>query len=174
MKESVFTNEISHTFNMAGHYIYKIPDAPLSQGMNSGVAFQKPCDLVSSVNGKFIGIETKQIKEFRAFGLYDMRPSQIKHLTEMIQKGARAFVFLNVRINPGRSSKRENRLIVFEWGDLQKRFEEGSIKKGEIMALPFTSKSGPVKIGAKKLNGVFDLKHFYALLNEETISEGDF
>lgn len=165
MRESKFTNEVRRSFEHVGHYFYKIPDSPLSQGMNSGMAYEKPCDAVAGVYGEFVGIETKLMKEFRALSLRDMRPSQIKHLTRMIETGNKAFVFLNVRISSPFPAKRVNRLIVFEWGALYKRLLVSSIKKKEIMQLNYTKKSPPfVDKRNKKVDGVFDLSLFHAQL----------
>ena len=165
MRESKFTTEIIRSLKHCGHYAYKIPDSPLSKGMNSGMAYSKPCDIVAGVFGDFVGIETKIMNKFRAFGLYDMQPSQIKNLTEMIETGNKAFVFLNVRISSPFPAKRVNRLIVFEWGALSERFKTGSIMKDEIEELNYTKKSGKFfDKRNKKVDGVFDLSLFHAQL----------
>lgn len=154
MKEKVFTTEVVRSLENEGHYAYKIPDSPASQGMNMGFLFAKPCDIVAGVYGEFVGIETKIMNKFEAFSLNHMRPSQIKHLTMMIEAGSKAFVFLNVRISSPFPSKRVNRLIVFEWSALHERLKISSIKKNELIAHAHTGKE----------NGFFDFSLFYAQL----------
>ena len=174
MRESKFTTEIMRSLKHCGHYAYKIPDQPLSHGTNSGVAFDKPCDIVSGVYGEFVGIETKILKDFEAFGLRHMRPSQIKHLTLMEEKGSKAFVFLNIRISSPFPNQRVNRLIIFEWGPLHERLKVSSIKKKEIIELKYYEKSRPFFVKKdgreKKVDGVFDLSGFHA----QMVKAGDF
>lgn len=175
MKEKQFTAEIMHTLSQAGIWAYKLSDSPTSWTMSkTRFTPEKPCDILSCVRGKFVAIETKQIKSFKAFGLYDMRPSQIESLDAIVEVGGRGFVFLNIRLpNDFRTGqKRDNRLVVFDWVYLRERFAKGSIKAKEVRELRFTRKSPDKKNGATTVKGVFDLSVFEEMLDQPT--EDDF
>jgi len=150
MRESVFNTEIVNSLRACGAWAYKISDSPASWTMKqTRFTPDKPCDIIGCYNGKFFAIEGKQIKKVKAFGQSTMRLSQIESLTEILDKGGRSFVFLNVRIKGVKGEvKQENRLIIFDWSVLGAA--EGSIKKKDIDALPFI-------IGKSKL---FDLREF--------------
>jgi penicillin-binding protein-related factor A (putative recombinase) len=138
MKESKFNAELINSLDHWGAYAYKIVDLPASMTMGLRYVPEKPCDIIGGYHGKFFGIESKQIKKFEAFGVRHLRDGQIKHLTEMVKRGNRAFVFLNIRIAPVKGkTKRENRLVIFDWAEFSKRTE--SLKQKEVMALPYVS-----------------------------------
>ena len=139
MKESDFQAELLKSLRTQGCYAEKIPDAPTSKMKGLRFTLPKPFDIFASVNGQFVAIECKQIKKFEAFGLSHMRPSQIEHLSKVIQKGGRAFVFLNVRIKPSvaKQIKHENRLLIFDWGVWHERWKIESLKKKDIEERPF-------------------------------------
>lgn len=120
MNEAQFQNELKKSFNSRGHFCEKIPDAVRSMG--SRFIPTKPADLFGHVEGKAFLIECKQIKKWRTWGMRDMRPSQIKGLTDFADTGGAAYVILNVRI----TKERENRLILFTWAQL-KRFKKFNI-----------------------------------------------
>lgn len=177
MKESVFTTEIMHTLRARGYFAHKLGDAPITAAVLAVTRFTpgKPFDIVVSARGQFVAIETKQMKKFKAFSLRDMRPAQLEGLTEVVYRGGRAFVFLNVRIaaDARKGVKRENRLIVFDWAWLLHRLHESSIKAAEIREWAFASKS-PDRLGlrGRTVKGVFDLAAFDQAL--EPISLSDF
>jgi len=138
LKESKFNAELINSLDHWGAYAFKIPDLPASMTMGLRFVAEKPCDIFGGYHGKFFAIESKQIKKFEAFGLRHIRDSQIKHLTSMVKTGNRAFIFLNIRIAAVKGkTKRENRLVIFDWADLSRKTE--SYKQKEVMALPYVS-----------------------------------
>jgi penicillin-binding protein-related factor A (putative recombinase) len=138
VKESKFNSELINSLDHWGAYAYKIPDLPASMTMGLRFVAEKPCDIIGGYHGKFFGIESKQIKNFEAFGLRHLRESQIRHLTDMVKRGNRAFVFLNIRIAAVKGkTKRENRLVIFDWADFSKMTE--SLKQKDVMALSYLS-----------------------------------
>lgn len=143
MRESKFITEIMGTLKHFGCFAHKISDSPTSWTMKkTRFTSTKPCDILANVQGAFVAIECKQIKKWEAFGLNKMRPGQVVALTNVERTGGKAFVFLNVRIKAIKGKQKgENRLIIFEWYELQKRFQKGSIKAKELKELVyFTSK----------------------------------
>lgn len=159
MREAKFTTEIISTLKKAGHYAYKIGDAPITRDVLAVTRFTpgKPFDIVAGIRGRLVGIETKQIRKWRAFALRDMRPAQIKGLDELVDTGQRAFVFLNVRI----TNERANRIIIWDWFELRERLAGGSIKAKELRKEPFG-------VGRK---GAFDLSAFVLGLDEPSIAD---
>jgi len=138
MRESHFNSELTKSLAHWGAWSYKIQDLPASMTMGLRYTPDKPCDILGTYRSKFFAIESKQIKSFEAFGMRHMRPAQIKHLTEIVKTGSRAFVFLNIRIPAIKGKqKRENRLIIFDWAEFSKL--EASIKQKEIKDHPFIS-----------------------------------
>jgi penicillin-binding protein-related factor A (putative recombinase) len=135
MKESQFASEILPCLKNNGAWVYKISDQPTSwTASRTRFTPEKPCDIVGMYKRKGFAIENKQIKKFEAFGLNKMRPSQIKNLDEIVEKDAGgAYVFLNIRIR----SPQENRLIIFDWRELAPRLRVSSIKKQELMDMPY-------------------------------------
>jgi hypothetical protein len=162
MRETNFNTEVMNSLKKFGAWAYKIADSPTSWTM-AATRFtpEKPCDIIACYDGKFLAIEGKQIKKFKAFGMSDMRPAQIKNLTEVIERGGRAFIFLNVRIPAIKGKqKRENRLLIFDWAMWKDRLERESIKKGELEISPYYS---TIKIGDDRY---YDLRVFIKKLRE--------
>lgn len=114
----------------------------------------KPCDLVACIDGNFVAIECKQIKKWKAFGLGDMRPSQLVNLPAVVKSGGKAFVFLNVRI-----ARKENRLIILDWETWGPRLERGSIKARDLQNMTFAYPS------TKDDKVFFDLTALYDWIN---------
>lgn len=139
MKESLFNTEILRSLQDEGAWAYKIADQPTSWTAHATrFTPDKPCDIVAMFLGHGFIIEGKQIKKFEAFGLDKIRPSQIKNMDEAVDKGNRAFVFLNIRIKAVKGeTQHENRLITFDWAELRERFKSGSIKAKELKELPY-------------------------------------
>lgn len=134
MRESIFSSEIMRSLREANVWCYKIPDNPTSWTMaKTRFTAEKPCDIVASVSGRAVLLELKQIKKWQAFGKTQIRGSQFIHLTEAIKSGARCFILLNVRIKPNGLSKRENRLIVFDWEQWGPYFLEHTVKAKDLI-----------------------------------------
>lgn len=138
MRESKFNAELINSLDHWGAYAYKIVDLPASRTMGLRYVPEKPCDIFGGYHGKFFAIESKQAKKFEAFGIRHLRDAQIKHLTDMVKRGNRAFVFLNIRIAAVKGKvKRENRLVIFDWADLSQKVD--SYKQKEVMGMPYVS-----------------------------------
>lgn len=153
MRESKFLAELVHSLKSDGAWCYKIPDTPTSMVLGLRYTPEKPSDIIGCYNGKFFAIEGKQIKQYKAFGMNAMRPSQISNLNDIIAKGGRGFVFLNIRIKGVKGeTKQENKLVIFDWKDFSKLQE--SIKKRDVENLPCI-------FGSK---GQFDLSVFLRTL----------
>ncbi len=114
MKEAKFSTEIVRSIRHYGGWAYKIPDAPITKELMKITRFTaaKPCDIVASIDSKFVGVETKQFKKWKSLSKRDFRPEQIISLEKIIANGkGRSFIFLNIRI----TKPYENRLIIFDW-----------------------------------------------------------
>ena len=134
MRESDFNTEIVNSIKALGGWAYKIPD--IVPGGGSRFTPDKPCDILGGYKGKFIGIESKQMKKFEALGIRHVRYNQEKSLDEMVAKGNRAFLFINVRIRAVKGKvKRENRLIPLDWKEWGPVLKLGSLKASEIEKL---------------------------------------
>jgi penicillin-binding protein-related factor A (putative recombinase) len=131
MRESAFNTEVVNSLRDAKAWAYKIADMPHFAGAKFRFDKPKPCDVVACFDGRFIGIESKQLKGFEAFGLRHLRPHQVEALDAMTEAGGDTWVFLNIR------AKRLNKLIAFWWPMWRLRWEaEGSTKKAELEELP--------------------------------------
>lgn len=136
MKEAHFSTETVRSIRHHGGWGYKIPDAPITKEILKITRFTnaKPADIVACFDGRFVAIETKQFKEWKAMSKHDFRPEQIKGLTDIVANGGRAFVFLNIRIK----KPYENRLIVFDWATWGERIAHGpSVFAKELKARAF-------------------------------------
>lgn len=116
LKEAFFSTEIVRSLRHHGGWAYKIPDAPITKEILKITRFTnaKPCDIVSAFGIKFVAIETKQLKEWKALSKRDFRPEQLEALTAIIKQGSRAFAFVNIRINK-KGEPYENRLLIYDW-----------------------------------------------------------
>lgn len=143
-KESQFLTELRKSLEREGVFFHKITDLPQSWTRNT-LRFDKPkpFDAFASIWGTAVAIEAKVIPKYQAFGLGQLRDSQMRGLQAMTDSGGKAFVFLNVR---GNGRGRLNRVIIFNWETFARR--KTSIKKRELETLPY--------IESKK--GLFDLR----------------
>ncbi len=154
MREKVFNTEIKNSLVALGWWAYKIPDLPMGKdNAKKGkkkfkpIRFNlpKPFDIIATIDGLSVAIEGKMIKKFQAFGMRDLRESQIENLEKQIKAGGQAFVFLNIRgMIDGR---RENRCLYFKYEALKK---DVTIRKSELLQYPYIT-------GEK---GLFDLAGF--------------
>ncbi len=156
MKETQTNSEIMRSLKHQNIWCYKIADSPTSW-TQAATRFtpSKPCDILACHRGKFLAIEGKLIKKWKAFGLRDLRDSQIKGLTEVVKAGGRAFVFLVVRIPAiAGKQKRVNRLIAFDFGFLDRnrifRFDHKQLQALDYIS---TTKDGEGKM-------IFDLSEW--------------
>lgn len=146
MDEKTTNYEIVKSLNSLGAWAYKIPDMPSSLMVGGRFNPDKPCDIISSVDGKFVGIESKQTKVISGFSIRLLRDIQIESLDAQVASNGNSFVFYNIRIN----KPRENRLIIFNWAKWRETLEVSIIPKKIIMDLPFVKGSA----------GMFALKDF--------------
>ena len=146
MKEAIFITEVKRSIFKYGGWAYKLADMP--QSMLQGARFnpEKPCDLVASINGKFVGIECKQLRKYEAFGLRHIRETQVRGLNGIIHNGlGRSFIFLNIRqkADKERGIKRLNHLIIFDWDKWRHLWEGRTTKKHELLTVtPIPGKNG--------------------------------
>jgi len=152
MREKVFNTEIKNSLKALGFYAYKIPDMPTSyfgdvKQMRFNVA--KPCDIFAAIYDKFVAIEGKMLREYKAFGIKYMRDIQIKNLDELEKTyDIPTFLFLNIRqTKPGQ--KRLNRLLIFSWSEFRSR--EVWLKDDLLKRIFWEGKKG-----------IFDLDYFLA------------
>lgn len=147
MKENQFNTEIKNSLEEQGAWAYKIPDSPTSwTAHRTRFTPEKPCDIVGCYKSVGFLIEGKQSKKFEAFNINEVRASQQKNMDMAVDKGNRAFIFLNVRI----AKPYENRLIIMDWAEVRDSLRNESIKAKQIKELPYTT--------GKK--GRFDLSEF--------------
>lgn len=139
MREAIFNTELVSSLKDQGAWAYKIADSPTSWTSHlTRFTAEKPCDIIGLYHSIGFLIESKQIKKWEAFGKTQMRPSQVKNLTEAVEKNNLAYVFLNVRINAVKGDQRHvNRLIIFDWREWGAKFREGTIKKMELASMPY-------------------------------------
>ena len=139
MRESVFITEVKRSIFAYGGWAYKLSDMP--QSMIRGARFnpEKPFDLACCINGKFVGVECKQLKKYEAFGLRHIRETQIRGLDGILDGLGRAFVFVNIRqqADKKKGTSRLNRLIIFDWDVWRNRWKIGTSKKEEMLKMPF-------------------------------------
>jgi len=137
MKESVFCTELVKSLRQAGCYAHKLPDSPASYG-GARMRFSagKQYDIIAVYKGLPIAIEGKLYRQFKGFGLSQLRDEQIEALNTFWEAGGKAYVALNIRISPSKekNQKRENRLLLFEW---PLRFHS----KSEIIDYPYVEGS---------------------------------
>lgn len=151
MRESFFNTEVVKSLNDAGAWAYKISDV-----LGSRFTADKPFDIFGCYNGIAFAIESKQIKEWKAFGSRYLRDSQVEHLQKVEDAGGRSYVFLNVRIkaNKAEKIKQQNLLLIFKFSDLK----SGVVfKKDKMKMMPYI-------VGHKKR---FDLTSFLYGLTKE-------
>lgn len=92
----------------------------------------RPCDNITLLDGRLLAIEGKFQKSFKAFGMGQIRDSQVLNLDAITQGGGVASIFLNIWI-----PREENRLIIWEWSDFKEKTRNGSIKKKELLEMPY-------------------------------------
>lgn len=133
MKEAFFSTETIRSIRHFGGWGYKIPDAPITKEILKITRFTnaKPCDIVACFDGKFVAVETKQFKKWKALSRHDFRPEQIEGMTNIVANNGRAFVFLNIRISE-KGQPYENRLIIFDWKVWGPVLSVGSIHAKEL------------------------------------------
>ncbi len=121
--EQTFTTDLKASFIKHGAFFFKIPDMPHGAGGMTSFDIKKPFDAVALYRGRAIAIEAKFLKEYKSFGLKDLRPNQIDGLNWWEMQGGESYVMLNVRRpnNPLTGSKRCNRLMIFPWKEFKNR-----------------------------------------------------
>ena len=118
MRESVFCSELVKSLRHAGCYAHKLPDSPASYGgVKMRFSAKKQYDVIAVYKGLPIAIECKQYKQFKGFGLNQLRDEQIEALNGFFEAGGTAYVALNIRVSASkeRNQKHENRLLMFKW-----------------------------------------------------------
>lgn len=132
--ERGFTTELGHSFREAGAFFYKIADLPHFTGMKTRFDIAKPFDAIAIFNGKAVAIEAKSLRKYQAFGIRHLRDCQVKALDEVVDEGGGiAIVCVNIR----QKTPHINRLIIFDWQTWRVRLKAGSIKKKEMLRLPY-------------------------------------
>jgi len=132
MRESVFCSELVKSLRQCGAYAHKLPDSPASYG-GAKMRFSagKQFDVMAVFKGLPLAIECKLYKQFKGFGLNQLRDEQVQALNAYWEAGGRPFVALNIRRKAIRGVQTyENRLLLFDW---PLRFHS----KAEIEAYPY-------------------------------------
>jgi Holliday junction resolvase len=132
VKESHFCSELVRSLRKAGGFAFKIPDSPASYGgQRMRFSAPKAFDITGVYRGTPLAIECKLYKQFKGFGLNQLRDEQIQMLNAFWEAGGQAYVALNIRLKTIKGiQKHENRLLLFEW---PLRFHS----KTEIMNHPY-------------------------------------
>lgn len=126
MKEAEFNSEVVRSLKHLGYFAYKISDV-----MGSRFTPEKPCDILAcDLKGRFIAIESKQIKSWKSLTGKMLRDNQIVTLDKSVKITGRAYVLLNIRIHDVKNKRRENWCVVFDW----------SIHRESIMNNKYTAK----------------------------------
>lgn len=135
MKEKQFNNELVASIRAHGGWAFKPSDARMGGWNLERPTFTppKPCDLLVCWRGKFIAIESKQIKKWQAFGPNVLSPNQIKNLDAIEKAGGQAVVALNVRI-----PREEDRLLFFRYEGFSRL--EKSIHRDKLKELTYVTK----------------------------------
>jgi hypothetical protein len=151
IKEAIFNTEVKNSINYFGEWAYKIADMPRVPGLRFNP--DKPCDIISNIDGKFVAIEGKQFKKWQSLRLSHFQDSQIENFNQLLSQGKEnCYVFLNIRISSDKDAgiKRENRCIIFKWKELKELIKERGIYAKELKELTY--------IEGK--NKMFDLSEF--------------
>lgn len=138
MREAVASREIVRSLKARGAWALKIPDPGLGE-IKSGAA-RRPFDILFISPRGSGGIEVKQIKKWKPFGIKEVEEHQIEHLEKVRDAGGIGLVFLNVRI-----PYKENRLIAWR---IESLINADRYSREQLKDLPYTA-------GAK---GSFDLE----------------
>lgn len=128
INEAHCTKELINSFISKSIWAYKIPD--------SYDMVERPFDVVVNYKGQAVAIECKFYREFKAFGLSQIRDSQIRNLNSFTNSEGYAFIILFVRGNTAKEVEgRYNRMYLFEWESFRDRCSEASYKKKELLLL---------------------------------------
>jgi len=87
LNEKHFNTEIVNSLKDQGAWAYKIPDMPSSLMIGGRFNPDKPCDIIASVSGRFVGIEGKMLKEMKGISLSLFRDGQVDSLNDMLKSG---------------------------------------------------------------------------------------
>lgn len=147
-REKVFLTQLRDSFRNFGAFFYKIPDTGGSE-----VRFQikKPFDAFVVLRGTPIAIEAKFQREYKAFGIKQLKDHQIEALEEFSRHGE-SYVMLNIKHQGDREKglKRMNRLLIFYWEYFK---QKETYKKAELLECFYVEAKG----------GVFDLSKWFPL-----------
>lgn len=142
-KEKNFVSDIMHSLNqMPGLTAYKIPDAPVFEGQKTRFSPTKPFDIVADYCGKFIAIECKMFKEYKAVSLGLFRRQKegvIKNcqLTNLLRHEC-CYVFINIFV-----PREMNKLIILNRSDIKHIIDGHTIRKKELEEFEYVeSKKG--------------------------------
>ena len=114
MKEKDFNTEIVRTGKRLNYFAYKLGD--MVPGGGSRFIPEKPCDIIMcSKKGRFIAIESKQIKKWQSLKKSMLRENQITALNKVVKNNGLAFLFLNVRISRSKGQPSQNWCVIFNW-----------------------------------------------------------
>jgi len=140
-KERSFLTELKRSFEAEHAFFYKISDMPHFAGMTSRFDKPKPFDAIAVLTGIPIAIEAKSFNDYKALNISLFRHCQVKGLDEFAEAGGKSYVFLNVRRAGNKTGgvKRVNRLYAFNWLELKRVLTVSSIKKDQLMAMPYVS-----------------------------------
>jgi len=154
MNESQFNSEIVKSIESIksdDYWAYKIPDLP-------GPTTKKPFDIVASIGGKSVAIESKFLKDYKRFGREIFRPHQFQALTKFSLSGGRTFLFLNIRTPTHSEYGYMNKLIIIDFKAMYSAFYSGqTITKTQLKMANY--------IPGKK--GLFDLSDFCKSIEKE-------
>jgi hypothetical protein len=153
MKEAKFNTEIVNSLKDCGAWAYKIPDMPSSLMVGGRFNPDKPCDIIACVRSRFVGIEGKMLRDYKAISLSLFRDNQVQSLDAMVEASGLAFAFINIRIT---ESPRVNKLIIINWSKWRDTLKERTVPKRTVMTLPYIQ-------GTK---GRFDLSDFCKLVGQ--------
>jgi hypothetical protein len=138
MKEASFNTDVVRSCRELGFFAHKLADMPRMPGVTRFIG-EKPVDVIAGVWGRFVGLESKQLKKFARIGIKLFRPNQVVSLNEIVATKNEAWALVNLRLapDPARGVKRTNLMLAFPWDTWGHAFQNG------------------VGIGAKELREVY-------------------
>jgi penicillin-binding protein-related factor A (putative recombinase) len=140
------------SLKLAGMWAYKIADSPASWTASiTRFTPDKPADIIAcSKSGRFMLIESKQMKKWAGFYVGSMRDYQIKSLDSVTKISGRAYLFINVRIKKSEKNEYSNWCVIINWKKYGSLIKEKGISIKEMKEMKYG-----VWIKGKK--GQFDL-----------------
>lgn len=123
--ERTVTPWLRYSFERIGAWVHKIQDQPIPP-VNTGfrrIPLPRPFDFAVCFRGRFVAVELKFQRGYKAFGRRHLTDSQVEHLQKIHDEGGSAWVALVVW-----EPRTYCRLLLWHWPT----FPDESIKKWQL------------------------------------------